>query len=77
MSTLRPLHYSVRKLRGRSTPINMSAVELTPDQSDAMQKIALSIFADCSNRGLAFSDALTAVYLSGLEHGVTGMQGKE
>lgn len=73
-TTLSPLHSSVRKLRGFSTPLNMTAVTMTHEQSEAMQKIALSIFADCSNRGLAFSDALVAVYLSGLEHGVTGSQ---
>lgn len=71
-AVLSPLHQSVRRLRGRSTPVNMDAVTLTPEQSEAMQKIALGIFADCSNRGVAFSDALTAVYLSGLEHGVSG-----
>ena len=69
---LHPLHQSVRRLRGRSTPINMTAVTISHEQSEAMQRIALSIFTDCSNRGLAFSDALAAVYLSGLEHGVTG-----
>lgn len=69
---LEPLHQSVRRLRGMSTPINMSAVTLTPEQSEVLQRIALSIFTDCSNRGVAFSDALMAVYLSGLEHGVSG-----
>jgi hypothetical protein len=70
--SLCPLHQSVRRLRGRGTPRNMEAVTISHEQSETMQKIALSIFTDCSNRGLAFSDALTAVYLSGLEHGVTG-----
>lgn len=72
VTELAPLHQSVRRLRGMNTPINMTAIMLKPEQSEAMQRIALSIFADCSNRGLAFSDALMAVYLSGLEHGVTG-----
>lgn len=71
-AVLSPLHNSVRRLRGLSTPSNMDAVTLTPEQSEAVQEIALSIFADCSNRGIAFSDALTAVYLSGVEHGVSG-----
>lgn len=69
---LSPLHPSVRRLRGMSVPFNMDAVTITTEQSEAMQGIALSIFADCSNRGLAFSDALMAVYLSGLGHGVSG-----
>lgn len=71
-----PLHQSVRRLRGLSTPINMASITLTPEQSEAMQRIALGIFADCSNRGLAFSDALMAVYLSGLEHGASCLQGQ-
>lgn len=73
-TTLEPLHQCVRKLRGNSTPLGMTSVSMPHEQSLAMQQIALDIFADCSNRGLAFSDALMAVYLSGMEHGVTGLQ---
>jgi hypothetical protein len=74
---LAPLHPSVRKLRGSSTPLNMSVMTVSHEQSEAMQKIALGIFADCSNRGLAFSDALAAIYLSGLEHAFSALPSPE
>ena len=36
---------------------------------DELARIAMSIFADCTNVGVPFQDAILAVYLSGLHHG--------
>lgn len=47
----------------------MSSVEVPHETMEAMQSIALGIFTDCSNNGHGFADALTWVYLSGLQHG--------
>jgi hypothetical protein len=39
------------------------------DQFEALQRISMSIFADCTNVGVPFQEALAAIYLSGLQHG--------
>lgn len=76
MSTeLHPVHWSVLATPlGRVTPRDMSRIKLPPGMKDELTNIALSIFADCSNAGVGFADALTAVYLSGLQHGAKAQQ---
>ena len=53
-------------------PPNMTAMRLPPDLHEAMTEIALGIFTDVVNQGRAFQDAILAVYLSGVNHGVEG-----
>jgi hypothetical protein len=42
-------------------PRGMARMRLTPEQMDACSRIALGIFADMSNAGYAFQDALVAI----------------
>lgn len=44
------------------------------ETAEAMQRIALSIFTDMSNAGAGLHDAITAVYLSGLQHGANSTE---
>lgn len=53
-------------------PLGMSAIRLPTELHEAMQEIALGIFTDVVNQGRAFQDAILAVYLSGVNHGVNG-----
>lgn len=71
MTTLHPIHHSIWGKRG-FRPRNMDRWKPpSPEHKDAAMNVALSIFADCSNVGIPFQEALLAIYLSGLEHGYT------
>ena len=67
-ATLQAVHHSLRHKRRR--PHGMDCVGLSHEQTEGLANIVLPIFADCSNVGLGFQDALVAVYLSGLNHGM-------
>jgi hypothetical protein len=41
---------------------------------EVLTRIALDIFTDCTNVGVPFQDSLLAIYISGLQHGVAGVQ---
>lgn len=45
-----------------------------PETREMLTCVAMDIFADCTNAGVPFQDAITAIYLSGLEHGVNGLK---
>lgn len=66
MSNLHVPHFSLGKY---SIPVGMTEIKLQLEVSDRLTNIALEIFTDMSNHGKGFTDALLAVYLSGLEHG--------
>jgi len=66
--SLRPVHYSVRKV-GKLKPQNMTRIDMPHEQTERLSQVALDIFTDCSNVGQGFADSLLAVYLSGLHHG--------
>lgn len=69
-TAITPLHYSLRSpAQHRRRPQKMASMRLPHDLSAAATGVALEIFADCTNAGLPFQDALLAIYLSGLEHG--------
>ena len=66
---LHPIHFSVYGRRG-FRPRNMDyARGIDRDMKDALMNVALLIFADCTNVGVPFQNALLAIYLSGLQHG--------
>lgn len=67
MTELRPVHFSARDKR--MLPRNMSRLAVSNEHYEAAVRVALDIFADCTNSGASFHDALLAVYLSGLQHG--------
>jgi hypothetical protein len=69
-NTPEPLYPAHQHGRFRLLPRNMSWLECSMEQIQVMQGVALSIFTDASNNGFALREALAAVYLSGLQHGV-------
>lgn len=67
MSDLHPIHHSIA---GQARlPNKMDRIKAPPEMIDALTRIALDIWTDCSNAGHPFQSALLAVYLSGLQHG--------
>lgn len=70
-TTLHPIHPSIRALLAsghKFRPRDMSSVKMPRDQFEAMQRISMAIFCDCTNVGVPFQEAIAAVYLSGLSH---------
>ena len=77
---LRPMHRSVletqQRARGyRPRPVNMSAVALTSEQREFIERIAIGIFTDMTNSGATLQETLAAVYLSGSENEHCGREG--
>lgn len=66
-ATIRPIHHSLNGKR--ITPNKMDRLRMDRENYEAGVRIALSVFADCTNVGVSFQDAILAVYLSGLQHG--------
>lgn len=61
-----PVHSSLRGFQ--RTPANMARVSIPTPHREALTNVALRIFADCTNSGVGFQEALLAIYLSGLQH---------
>lgn len=68
-ATLGPIHFSIAGKR--MLPRNMERLGMDREHYEEGVNIALSIFADCTNVGVSFQDALLAIYISGLDHGAT------
>lgn len=66
---LHPVNKRVRNLRYNRTPRGMNGISIDEETHDALQRLAIDVFARCSNSGHGFADALLAVYLTGLENG--------
>lgn len=66
-AVIQPVHHSLAGKR--MLPRDMGRLAMDRAHYEAGVNIALSIFADCTNVGVSFQDALLAVYLSGLNHG--------
>jgi len=66
MSALRALNDSVK---WPIKPKDMAQLRgMTHEQIAALQDMALSIFTDTVNAGHTFQAALSAIYLSGMQH---------
>lgn len=63
-------HHPASALGFRVKPNDMTLVQMDEDLSRSMHQIASSVFTDACNSGMPFQQALIAVYLSGLSHGV-------
>ncbi len=63
-------HHPASALGFRVKPNDMTLVQMDDDLSRSMHQIANSVFTDACNSGMPFQQALIAVYLSGLNHGV-------
>lgn len=67
-----PVHPSIRQLLAagqKLRPSGMSTLKMDAESIECLHRISMSIFADCTNVGVPFQEALAAVYLSGLQHG--------
>lgn len=63
---LRPMHSS---MIGRSRePSGFGSMVITPEQREALERVALETFTDMVNSGHTFQTALAAVYFSGTVH---------
>lgn len=72
MAAIHPVHPSVRQLLAegrRLRPRAMESVKMDRDQYECLQRVAMEIFADCTNVGMPMQEAIASVYLSGLQHG--------
>ena len=67
--SIRSVHPSLRARGHRPRPMGMERLAISHEQAAALDQISMSIFADCVNVGVSFQAAISAVYLSGLEHG--------
>ena len=73
MQRTRPaaLHPRLTSLKTESrNPINMSRFDCSEEERIMLEKLAISIFADCCNAGLSLRDSLAAVLLSGMDWGI-------
>lgn len=61
----------------RTPPRRMERVYLEREQSEAVERTALGVFSDCVNIGLTFQEALSAVYLSGVDHALSARKEQE
>jgi hypothetical protein len=75
VTDIHPIHHSIYGLpvlgrpRAWIKPRNMGRIKLPDDDMRVgLTQVALEIFADCTNVGVPFQDALLAIYLSGLQH---------
>lgn len=63
---LRPLHDS---MVGRSRePSGFGTMVITPEQREALERVALETFTSMVNNGHTFQASLAAVYFSGITH---------
>lgn len=75
MNELKPMHYS--KLRSRiRTPRKMARASLPADIREMVEEQSLGIFADMTNAGCSFQQALAAIFLSGMNAGKHAMAGE-
>lgn len=65
LTDLRSPHLSVRP-KGRIRPYNMVTVRMPPGMRETFDKLAAEVFADMTAADYCFTDALTAVFLSGM-----------
>lgn len=70
MTPIQPTHPSIAGVRIKPHKMDR-APGMERKQYEALVKIAISIFTDCTNVGVSFQDSLLAIYLSGLQHGAS------
>jgi hypothetical protein len=51
-------------------PTKMDRMAVSEEQAESINRIAMGIFTDMSNGGYSITEAIEAVYVSGLNHGV-------
>ncbi|KRG69151.1 hypothetical protein [Pseudoxanthomonas dokdonensis] len=64
---IHPLHSSVARERLHRIH-GMDRMIMTEEQREVIEDLSLSIFTDMVNTGQTFQAALSAIYLSGLQH---------
>lgn len=63
-TSLQPVHHSIPA--GGIKPVNMSSAKCSTEELQTLERIALSIFTDCSNAGLSLQKTLAAILASGM-----------
>jgi hypothetical protein len=58
-------HWSMRA-KGRRRPRDMVKVRMDPEMRETFDRLAAEVFADMTAADYCFTDALTAVFLSGM-----------
>lgn len=72
------MNATIRPTIARGKPRGMEQIRLgSAAQREFIESQALGIFADMTNGGCTFQQALAAVYLSGLSAGARAMRGKD
>lgn len=68
---LRPIHAS---MIGRCrVPTTIGTMDVTPEQREACERVAVETFTDMVNAGQTFQAALAAIYVSGMVHALEGI----
>lgn len=73
------MHHSRARGFGAVRPLNMERMPITPEQAEAVDEVALGVFADMANAGATFAESLRAIYMTGVQHAleITEQQRKE
>ena len=75
MKAMAPLHWSKRQQGRPISPAGLAHIEASQEQVEALESVALDVFTDMTNSGATLQASLAAVYMTGIEHGLT--MGKE
>ena len=76
MNALRAIHKSI-PANGLYRAHGMTFQALDDGSREFAQEMALSIFTDMINAGKSFQSALASIYLSGINHGLNDMNGRD
>ena len=71
MSGLRPLHWSKRQQGRPISPAGLTHIEVSQEQVEALESVALDVFTDMTNSGATLQASLAAVYMTGIQHALT------
>lgn len=58
-------HWSMRA-KGRLRPRDMTKIRMDPEMRETFDRLSAEVFADMTAADYCFTDALTAVFLSGM-----------
>lgn len=68
MHAMHAIHESRMHLHPRIRPRDMQRSNLPPEHREFLEDLALGIFTDMVNAGATFQQALTAIYVSGMQN---------
>lgn len=68
VNPLRPMHSSMVGRVHALVPSSIGTMAVSPEQRDAVERVALETFTDMVNSGHTFQQALGTIYMSGMVH---------